>query len=130
MIIGLVIGECTAKKITDVESIMQQRFEPGFGAFWLSHHESGYPVLNVLIRDDLAALHFLEQENEPGYLSIGNLPNVDLQGTTEFAISTCRGDDLIIPNKSLITIATALDATKEFFISGCRPKCVQWIENP
>ena len=75
------------------------------------------------------SLHFLEQEGEPGYLSLGNLMSLDPQGTTEFAISDNNGDNLMISNKNLIYVQNALGAAEEFFVSGDRPKSVQWVEN-
>lgn len=121
-------GEYTASSIDEVETILQRREEPGGNAFWLSHDEEDYPMLSVLVKADIAALDFLERDDEPGFRSVGNLPNVNRNENTVFSISRNRADDLEVQNDALISFPDALAAAKEFLDSGKRPQCIDWFE--
>ncbi len=76
----------------------------------------------------LTYLDFLEAEDEPGFRSRGHLPGVNSSESTVFCISTNSADDLEVQNDGLVPFSIALATAKEFFASGQRPQCVNWLE--
>lgn len=85
-------------------------------------------MLSIVVKDNVAALDYLDIGDGPGFQSIGNLPDIDRNGSTTFSISHNQADDLEIPNESLVPFSVAVEAAREFFRSSQRPKCLDWLE--
>jgi hypothetical protein len=117
-------GTYEVKSIPELETILRRRDESGANAFWLSPDAGRYPMLSLLVKGDLAALHFLPKEREAGCRSVGKLTNGE---TTRFHISKHRADDVHVINDSLIPVSAALVAAQEFFSSNEVPQSVEWL---
>jgi hypothetical protein len=83
-----------AMEICELEGILMKRHLDGVNAFWLRHGNDEYPVLSILVRGEVAVLHYLPAENVAGFRSAGTLADLPPCETTSFAISKCRADDV------------------------------------
>jgi hypothetical protein len=121
-------GQHMASSVEDVEAILQRRLDSNVNAFYLSYNDHEFPMLSILVNNDVATLNFLERTDEAGFIPVGNLPNFDAKEDTVFCLNRNPADDVEVPNNSVVSFSTALDAAKEFFKSRELPKCVEWVE--
>ena len=47
-------------------SVLMERYENDCNCFWLSHESQGYPVLVIIVKGELASLHFLRSSAHEG----------------------------------------------------------------
>ncbi len=113
--------------IQDLVSVLQRRDTNGANAFWLSH-DAGFPVLVVLVKEEVATVQYIPRDREAGWMSVGSMDDGVKGGLTRFAISQHVADDVFIMNETLLPFATAVEAAKEFFDSAALPPSVQWLK--
>lgn len=107
--------EHMVNSVDALESAMLRRYPPNYNAYWLSHNDSEYPTLSVLVKGNISTLSYLVSEHNAGFRSSGEIPGLDLRESTVFQISINRADDLEIGNDAIIPFQSALAAAKEFF---------------
>lgn len=95
--------------------------------FHITHGDAEYPMLDVLVTGDLAALHYFPREGHPGFRAAGNLAGLEQWEITVFDISAC-GDTIGVLNDAVMPVARALAAAKEFLTSDQLPQSVEWFE--
>jgi hypothetical protein len=117
-----------AKGLRELETILLKRHGKGLNAFWLSHESQEYPTLSILVKGDLAALHYIPTEHEAGFRSVGKMPSLDPRGTTSFSISENAADDVEELNDAVLPFSVALSVAKDFFASNELPAGVEWLE--
>lgn len=111
----------------ELETVLRRRYKNNAHAFWLSHGAGRYPMLSLLVKGDLASLHFMPKEHEAGCRSVGRMSYLGQGETTRFSISKHSGDDVYVMNESLIPFSAAVDAAKEFLSSKELPQSVDWL---
>lgn len=121
-------GSYQVDSIHELESVLRRRDENCANAFWLSHDDNPYPVLSLLVKGELATLHYMPKEYEAGCRSVGKMMGVKKGESTRFAISKYRGDDVYVLNEALLPFPVALEVAKEFFLSDKLPQSVEWFD--
>ena len=113
--------------VSQVERVLSVRFGRGFNSFWLFHGQDDYPAINILVNGDLASMHYFVAENEAGFQSQGCLTELEKGGFTEFRMAGL--DEVqMMPNESVVSIADAIDAAREFAAEAQPPKSVKWLK--
>lgn len=113
--------------IPELEAVLRRRNGSGANAFWLSHVAGGYPTLSLLVKDDLAALHYMPKDREAGCRSVGKMTNLRRGESTKFSTSKHSADDVYVINDALMPFSAALAAAKEFLSSNELPQSVEWL---
>src|SRR5258708_24352385 len=120
-------GPYEANSIQDLETLLMRRDGHGANGFWLSHESALYPTLSLLVKDDLAYLHYVPKENEAGFRSVGKMASVLPGKMTTFFINK-DGDQITVLNDAVLPFSAALRAAKPFFFSTELPQSVQWLQ--
>jgi hypothetical protein len=110
-------GTYEATSIQELETILMRRHCDGVNSFWLSHGNEEYPTLSVLVKNGFAALCYIPEESEAGFMSTGKMQGLKPGGMTTFSLSEHRADDVEILNDAVLPWPAALAAAKEFFSS-------------
>jgi hypothetical protein len=110
---------------TELEAILNRRQPGNVNAFWLSTQSGGFPALLILVKGDLAVLHYQTVADEPGFRSLSEKEEGE---PMYFSIGPNTGDDVEEPTDALVSLETALQAAKEFFDSRKLPESIKWIE--
>ena len=111
----------------DIEAALSKRQRSGRNSFWLSHGAEPYPVINILVKGELAYLEYFPSESHPGFISVGRSPDLMPGGRTAF-FPDDTNETLEIMNEAVVPFSDALRAAQEFAISRTMPKCIQWFE--
>lgn len=96
----------------------------GGNHFMIASATAEYPMLDLMVRDDFAMLHYFAQEGV-GSQAVGSL--ADPPEEVEFPDSS-MGDMLSMPGSVLIDAPTALRCVHQFAETLDRPDLVDWIE--
>ena len=121
-------GSSDADDLDSLETILTKKYRNGYNSFWLSHGSQEYPALSLLVKDDLATLTYIPNDQSAGYRSIGNIPTLKPGYSTSFSISNSPADDVVVLNEAILPFSIALKVAKEFFVSERLPQSVQWLE--
>jgi hypothetical protein len=119
--------ERAANDEAQLESFLTRRYGDGVNAFWLSHDDGEFPTLLILVKADIAYLHYIPGEGHAGFSSVGGIAEMTRGGLTTFPISFA-GDDLDILNAAVVPTSTALNVAKDFFLSRELPRSIEWFE--
>lgn len=111
----------------DVEVALTIRHGAGRNAFWLSHGSDKSPAINIMVRGDLAYVHYFPKDRHPGFASIGTVPSLSLGGDTSFFPDNTE-ETFEILNEAVVQFADALKVAQEFAVSPELPKSIQWSE--
>ena len=110
----------------ELEELLARRYEiRGLRAnsFWMCH-EQDWPALGLLVRDDLAVLHYMgDGEGNDNFVSKGTTD--DGGGTTLFIFG---GQDQPVENHQIIMFAEAVRAAKDFLAAKELPTSIEWDE--
>ena len=127
MIIYSYSHEYQTSDVSELEKIMSARHKNGVNEVLLAHDGQKFPLLSILMKDDVATLHYMVEGDRAGFTSIGGKLGLPPNEDTVFA--TGRPDDKTwVTNRALVPFATALTAAKEFFQSEQLPKSLKWFE--
>ena len=111
----------------EVEAALGKRHGGGRNSFWLSHGAELFPVINIMVKGDLAYLDYFPSDGHPGLASVGRSLNLSPGGYTTF-FPDDTNERLEIMNEAVVPFSDALKAAQEFAISKALPKCIQWFE--
>jgi hypothetical protein len=111
----------------DIEAALRKNDGTRRNAFWLSHESNKYPAINILVRGDLAYVHYFPKHRHPGFASIGTVPGLSPGGDTSFYPSDSN-ETLEILNDAVVRFEDALRVAQEFAVSPTLPKSIQWLE--
>ncbi len=111
----------------DVEAALSKRHRSGHNAFLLSHGDSVFPWISILVNGDLAYVHFCPRQQHPGFAASGMAPNLKTGGETVFFPDGTE-EPLEMMNEQVVGFSDALKVAQEFAVSAAMPKCIQWIE--
>jgi len=108
----------------ELESALAERDGSG-NHFMLVGPASDYPMLDIMVRDRYAALHYFGEEGSAGAQAVSDLD--DPPAEVEFPHSA-MGDLLVLPGSVVVDVATASRCALEFAESLDRPASVEWRE--
>lgn len=117
-------GTTKVHSTDELGEILRRRFDRT-NEFWLAHDGAKHPSLAILVRGDLACLHYFPTEQHPGFLSQGYVEELNPSGATAFVIG---GEETEIPNTAVIRLNEAVESAKEFLLSNALPKSTKWLE--
>jgi len=109
----------------EIEEALAKRYGNGVNEFWLSHADSRYPTMSILVKGDIAALHYFSENQNPGMTSVGS-GNFESGGATVFYVNTEK-EEQEIPNGMIVPFSMALEAAKEFAVNKEPPRCIEWF---
>jgi len=115
-----------ADDVNELERALRVRHDDA-NSFWLSHGKETKPALSILVRGDLAYLHYFPDDSHPGFSSIGAVRELKRDGTTTFFLDTPEQEQEIV-NSSIVSFSEAVKVAKEFFISKDLPEAIKWFE--
>lgn len=116
------------KDIFELEAFLRRRNHENLNAFKLHHGNVLFPMLDILVKGELAALHYFVEGDDAGYCSTGNKVGLNLAESTSFSISENHGDDVEVLNDAILPFADAVTAAKEFFFFKGLPESIQWLK--
>jgi hypothetical protein len=96
-------------------------------SFWLTHDHEKNPAVSILVRGELAYVHYFPSESHPGFASVGSCENVARAGSTIFFMDSVNQEQEIL-NASVVPFSKALKAATEFFSHKELPSCLEWTE--
>lgn len=103
-------------------ALLHSRREHG-GHFQLSALGAPFPVLDILIAGDVAAVHYFPCAKTAGYQALGTIADA---GDAEFP-ETARGERIRLPGSVLLEVEAALRCAAEFAETNDRPTVVDWV---
>jgi hypothetical protein len=121
-------GTVVARTDGELEEFLSRRHGEGINAFWLFQEREEYPKLSILVKGDVAHLHYFATEHEVGFRSAGNICGLEQNGTTVFSLSQNPADDVYVLNDSVVPFSVAISVAKEFFDCTGLPRGITWLE--
>ena len=120
-------GAYEASDISELETVLQKRYGPGVNGFWLSHDNKKHPSVSLLVKGDLACLHYFPTDSHPGFLSVGSVQELNPDEATIFFLDN-PDQEQEMPNSSVIHFSKAVQVAKDFFASEELPRSIEWLE--
>ena len=109
----------------EIEAALRKRRRAGVNSFWLGYVAGGFPAINILVKGDLAHVHYFPNEDHPGFASVAKLPVPRPNALRVFFINPTEEIDVL--NGEVIPFSDALKAAQEFAVSATTmPKCIRW----
>jgi immunity protein Imm1 of predicted polymorphic toxin system len=112
--------------LADVQAALSKRHDAGINAFWLSHGSKKLPAISILVKGDIAYVHYFPNDDHPGFASVAKLPGPRPHETTIFFVNP--NEKVWILNGAVVPFSDALKAAEEFAISETMPRSIQWSE--
>ena len=116
-----------AGDLGSLDAVLTSRYGTNANEFWLSLEDEKFPALAILVRDDLANVHYFPEDGHPGYLLTESQPNAKTGGSTVFFTNT-PSEEVEIGNEGVVPFSSALKAAHEFFSSTTLPTLEGWFE--
>jgi hypothetical protein len=111
----------------ELRAVLAKRFEVDgalVNSFWIALG-SAFPLMCIVVKDDLANVWYSDSEDSPGANSVGSVQGLPDGGGTRFYLDEERH---WVPNESIITVSDAILAAEEFLLTGTRPKSLRWLD--
>jgi hypothetical protein len=116
-----------ANSIPALESVLAKRYNEESNSFWLSHGRKKHPALALLVKGNLAGIHYFPEDSHPGFIPTGNLAGLKSKQMTSFQMDN-GGEEVQILNDAIVPFALALAVAREFFTSDALPRSINWAE--
>lgn len=71
-------------RTAELEAVLRKRREGGINSFWLSHGVDEHPKLAILVKNDIANVHYFPKERHAGFQSVAKDPGAKPYDTTVF----------------------------------------------
>jgi hypothetical protein len=108
----------------DITAALSKRDGRGINSFWLSHGAEEFPAINIMVKGELAYVHYFPKHRHPGYASVAKTLGPRPNETSIFYLYPT--EKVWVLNSELIPFSDALKVAQEFAISTAMPKCIQW----
>jgi hypothetical protein len=115
---------CDVTKPADIEAAPSKRHGGGINSFWLSHGAERYPAINIMVKEDLASVHYLPEDRDHGFISVARIPGPRPNETSIFFVAPTA--KIWVWNGELVPCSDALKVAQEF--ATTMPRCIQWFE--
>ena len=113
--------------VSELEKLMLARHKNGLNEVLMAHDGHKFPLLSILMKDDIAALHYMVEGDRAGFASIGG--KLGLPSGEDTIFGTGNPDNKMwVSNRAVVPFTAALTAAKEFFRSEQLPKSIKWLE--
>jgi len=114
---------------SELEGYFSRKGDTRADEFWIFFGSEDFPSLAVLIWGELTVLHYYPERKHPGFISHGDprVWNLAPVGVTVFPM-VATGERQEVPNWAIVSSLHALQAAKEFSLSGNLPRSVEWSE--
>jgi hypothetical protein len=110
-----------------IESVLAKRYGGGVNAFWLSHGDSKYPAILILVKGELASLHYFPRERHAGFRSVGAVEGLEPGGSSTFFMNNPHEEQEVL-NDSIVPFSVALEVANEFSACTDLPRFAEWFE--
>jgi len=117
---------CDVTEPADIAAALSKRHGNGINSFWLSYGAELYPAINILVKRDLASVHYLPEDQDAGFVSVAKVLGARANETSIFFIGPT--EKIWVVNHQVVPFSDALKVAQEFAISTTLPKCIQWFE--
>jgi hypothetical protein len=120
-------GQVSVRSQRELDRRLASVREGAYGAFILSHRKGG-PSLWIHIHNEVAYVHYFPAPDylvHAGYQATGMTPP-GCDQPVRFRI--IGGDDITMPPATLVPVADAVAAAKEFFTDPALPPSIKWLE--
>ncbi len=97
----------------------------GGNHFQIAAPDANFPMLDLMVRDPYAVVHYFPREGVAGDQAACNV--ADPPDEVEFPHSAL-GDTISMPGSVLVDVATATACAEQFAETRERPTLVDWIE--
>ena len=97
-----------------LEAALTKRYGDGRNSFWLARQAGKFPAINIMVRGELAYVHYFPVERHAGFASVAKVPGPRPDGTSIFFLYPT--EKVWAPNRALIPFSEALKAAQEFAI--------------
>jgi hypothetical protein len=77
-------SECDVTSPGDITAALSKRDGRGINSFWLSHGSEEYPYISILVKGDIAYVHYFPKHRHPGYASVAEVLGPRPKGTSIF----------------------------------------------
>jgi hypothetical protein len=122
-------GTHSVHSMARLERLLGVRFKNQENDFLLTPDSSDYPRLSIMVKGDLAAIHYFPKDGHAGHVALGGKMNLDPKKMTRFSIGRLdAGDTIHVPNHLIVSFSEALEVAKEFFHSQELPRSIKWFE--
>ena len=121
-------GVHTIATAAELERLMRVRFSNDLNEFLLSHESSGYPLLAIFAKRDLAAIYYIPKDGDAGFASVGKDTGLPPDGTTTFLTGGNLGQELEVTNRAILPFSVALRVALEFLRDKQRPRSIEWLQ--
>jgi hypothetical protein len=117
-------SEHNAASPRDIAAALSKRDGRGINSFWLYHGAEKYPTINIMVKGDLAYVHYFLKHRHPGYASVAKVLGPRPNETSIFFLYPT--EKVWVRNDALVPFSDALKVAQEFATSTEMPKCIQW----
>ena len=112
------------KRIEDLEDVLSVRYRNEENWFLLCFDDEKEPSMTLAVRGDLATLHYLRNNEDAGFVSVGGI----LHPGEEVIFRMNENSDFPVRGDAVLPFSRALSAAKEFYHSKQLPTSVEWLE--
>jgi hypothetical protein len=119
-------NQITVSRLAELDALLMKRRSDGANAFWLAHDGKQYPHLALLVKGELASVHYFPEDSDAGYIPSGNLAQLPVREMSRFSISKHQADDVHVVNDSVLPMSVAVQVAREFFRSDALPTAITW----
>jgi hypothetical protein len=119
-------SERDVAKPADIGAALSRRHGVGINSFWLSHGAEEFPAINIMVKGDLAYVHYFPERGHAGFASLAKEPGPRPGETSIFFLDPT--EKAWVRNDALVSFPDALKAAQEFAISKTLPRCIRWFE--
>jgi hypothetical protein len=109
---------------TEIAAALSKRDRRGINSFWLSHGAEERLYIQIMVKGELAYVHYFPKHRHPGFQSVAKAPGPRPNETSIFFLYP--NERVWVLNSTLIPFSDALKVAQEFAISTAMPKCIRW----
>lgn len=118
-------GEINQSEYAGAQWLLDRRLSPGsWNHFYISGPDALYPLLTVLVKDNIAVLHFFSADDVPPLLSQGDMA-VGSDAIISFQ-ETLEGNEFRMGLDTVVSAEVAARAVDEFVVTQKLPTCIKW----
>jgi hypothetical protein len=108
----------------DITAALSKRDGRGINSFRLWHGTEEYPAMSIMVKGDIAYVHYFPKHRHAGYASVAKTLGPRSNETSIFFLYPT--EKVWVLNSALIPFLDAVKVAQEFATSTAMPKCIQW----